>query len=72
MPERVSSKLCSYISLSFCQPFLEKKPAGMKRNLTILHSIAASAFVVCQPGLVLLSFSLNVVLRRELGLPLIF
>lgn len=42
----------------------EKKPAGVKRNLTLLHSRAGSAFVLCthvacKPGLILLSFSLN-------------
>lgn len=41
-----------------------KNPAGVKRNLTLLHSRASSAFVLCthvacKPGLVLLSFSLN-------------
>lgn len=59
---------------SFCQPFLKKnpKPSGVIRETS--QSCTAGPGLPCsvEASLFLLSFCWNAVLRRELGLPLIF
>lgn len=57
MQKRACSRLQLYqlrvlASLSWRGKKKKTKNTGIKRNLTTLHRVANSAFVVCEPGIV--------------------